>query len=204
MLWRRNNFWSLCNKSYAVSVPTLDLNFFFFFFQRWVSTLLIKETVSLLFGLGLFNNKRAYRNYGGSVVTKQVPPSDGACRLRDEMGSSSLTQLSCPVWLDFHSKFASLSIGSRFPRLPWQKREPVFTSNKKALGSLQGWTSVGFQEPVVSHRISKLEREKSLIMKEQERNRGGPSISPLREENQGHREEWMPLKLPLPLQQKQI
>lgn len=61
-----------------------------FFSQGWVSTLLIKETVSFLFGLGLFNNRRAYRNYGGSSVTKQVPLSEGACTLHGEMGSSSL------------------------------------------------------------------------------------------------------------------
>lgn len=135
MLWKRNNFCSLCNKSYAVSFPMLDLNFFFFF-QGWVSTLLIKETVSLLFWLGLFNNKRAYRNYKGSTVTKQVPPSDGACKLHGETGGSSLTWLSCPVWLDFHPKWSSLSIGSRFWRLRW-KRQNAQMCSRQTWGALR-------------------------------------------------------------------
>lgn len=156
----------------------LDFNFFF---QGWVSTLLIKETVSLLFRLGLFNNKRAYRNYRGSTLTKRVPPSDGAHKLRGEKGGRSLTGLSCLVWLDFHSKWSSLSTGSRFWRLWWKRsstpmcgRPTRRTSCSRRVEVLQDFRSVS----VSSHHISQREGEKLPIIKEQERNRGAPRPIP--------------------------
>lgn len=120
-------------------------------------------------------------------MTKQVPPSEGACKPRGETGSSSLTPLSCPVWLDFHSERSSLSIGSRFWRLQWKRQNaPVYfhqtrrTSTPCRVELLQDYKSLFY--PTTYLR----EEREILTIKQQERKEVASDQSPhFRKENQG-------------------
>lgn len=146
MLWKRNNFCSLCNKSYAVSFSMLDLNCFFSF-QGWVSTLLIKETVSLLFWLGLFNNKRAYRNYRGGTVTAKAPSWQGLqTSQRGQWQLSAPAVLSGVAWFPLQMIFTLSRLQILETMAEKRKCPGRFASDKEDIESMQGGTSSGVPE----------------------------------------------------------